>query len=152
MTGCPSMKSSSLKVVPAAAQVVPVEIVRGIGRPLGHQLSFVLIQVDADVFPVGFVVVDAVEAGTPAVVTVEIPVLQHRPAVLPDDAPVVGVFFFLLMHALVGQLGRRRSGGGYFSAEEEGEGEHCISQAGQEAAARQAPHADVEIVTQPAPQ
>ena len=35
-------------VVPAAAQVIALEIVGGVGRPFGDQLPVLLVQIDGD--------------------------------------------------------------------------------------------------------
>ena len=49
-------------VVPAAAQIGAVEVVRRVGGPLRDQPAVVLVEVDGDHLPVRLVVVDAVEA------------------------------------------------------------------------------------------
>jgi len=49
--------------------------VRGVGDPFRDELPAILVKVDGDHLPIGFVVVDAVKAGTPVIETVEEPVL-----------------------------------------------------------------------------
>ncbi len=72
-------------VVPAAAQVGTVEVVRGVARPLGDELAVALVEMNVHELPVGLVVVDAVEARAPVVVGEEEPVLG-RPS-SPPRAP-----------------------------------------------------------------
>jgi len=66
-----------------------------ISQPIQARLAGILVEVDRDHLPVRFVSLTPFETRTPTVVTIEKPVLQHHPAVLPHDAPVIDVFLFL---------------------------------------------------------
>ena len=125
---------------------------RGVGDPFRDELPAILVKVDGDHLPIGFVVVDAVEAGTPVVETVEEPVLEHRPAILPGDAAIVDVFRLLFEHLVVVEFRCGGSGGGDPAAQKEREREQTIHQPRQETAARQASYPGVEIVAQPGSQ
>jgi hypothetical protein len=87
----PRALALEFRIVPAAAQVVAVVIVRGEGHP-GRLRGSVgaLRKVDRDHLPVGLVVVDASERRAPVVHRVEVPVLQADVSAVADNASVVG--------------------------------------------------------------
>ncbi len=136
-----------LCVVPAPAQIIPVEVVRCVSGPLGVETAFVLVQVDQHVLPVGLVVVHAVIAGTPAVVAIEEPVLERGPASLTDHAAVVDVLLFVEHHLPVLEIGGGRRNGRHRAAQQEGKGEEGVGYARSEAAPGQPAHPGMEHVT-----
>src|SRR5829696_5129715 len=85
------------RVVPPASEIVACLLVRGVGHPLrAHPTGLGFREEDHDLLPVGLVVVGAEKVAPPIVESVEEPVLQDDPAVLPDRSSVVPeVFLFL---------------------------------------------------------
>ena len=77
-------------IVPAPAQVIALEIVRCIDGPAGLEFALVvLVDVDENLLPVGLVVVRSVKLDRRIVHRHEEQVLQHNPAVVPDNSSVV---------------------------------------------------------------
>lgn len=139
-------------VVPATAKVRSVEVVRGVGHPLGHELAVAFVEIDVHELPVGFMVVDPVKPRAPVFVGEEKPVLAHGPALLAHHAAVVDEPLLALLQARILEHGR---GGGCLwdpAAEQERGGEDCIQQARHESAAREATQAGAERVALGAPQ
>ena len=151
-------------IVPATAQVVAVEVMRGIRRPSGNELPAVLVQVDRDHFPIGLMIVYAAEPGTPAVEAIKEPVLQHDPVVLILAHHAAYIVHGAQPELRVGVIALRRllipakrcflvsrdapGGGGSGDAppQQEGNGEEGIGHARQQPAACQAADAGMEVV------
>ena len=146
------LKGQLARIIPAAAQIVTMEIVRGVGHPFRHEVTVVFIEVDGDHLPIGFVVIDTAESRAPVVVTIEEPVLEHRPMILSDYTPVVGESLTLGTHMEVVQLGGGCAGCRHASAHEERKAEERVHDTRQQAAACQPPQARVKCVLQVAAQ
>jgi hypothetical protein len=123
--------AAQLRVVPAAAQVGSLVVVRGERHPGGPRRAVrALGEVDRDQLPVGLVVVDAAELRPPVVHGVEEPVLQADVAALAHHAPVVREAVGLEVLA-VGDL---RSGGEarpHGAPQQQGAAERRIDEASQ---------------------
>src|ERR671932_2156890 len=91
-----------LRVIPSAAQVVPLVVVGRVRGPLRADLTRLgFRKVDKDLLPVPFVVVGAIESRAPVVERVEKPVLQYYPAVLAEHPTMVAVLLALGHYAPV---------------------------------------------------
>ncbi|MGH3011607.1 MAG: hypothetical protein ACRDMY_07180 [Gaiellaceae bacterium] len=126
-----------------------MEVVGCIREPLRNELVLGFVQIDGNHLPVGLVVVDAVEPRAPVVVGEEEPVLADGPAAVAHNAPVVHVALVLLEERRVLELRRRCGRAGHAPPEEQGRGEERVAEAGQQAAAREPPHARAELALLP---
>ena len=132
---------AQLRIVPAAPQVGPAEVVRGRGDPGRAQAAGgvrVADEVDRDGLPVGLVVVDAVERRAPVVEGVEVPVLQDGVAGRADDPRVggahgVGLAARVADHRRAEPVGRRDQAAGHPAADEQREPHQRVDQPGQHA-------------------
>ncbi len=77
------------RVVPATAELVADVVVRGGRDPDRPRRVGPILEVDEDLLPVRLVVVRAVERRAIVVHEVEVEVVEHDPAVAPDDPPVI---------------------------------------------------------------
>ena len=144
--GMSSLDFQLRAVVPPAAEIGAVEVVRRVGDPLGHETRVVLVEVDRDHLPVGFVIVHPVEPRPPRVVGEEEPVLADRPAALPDDTPLVDEPRVILPDLRIFHRGRSRSRPRHVATEQERQREEPVPEPRQKATARQPTHTRVELV------
>ncbi len=110
-----------LRVVPPAPQIRALLVVRSGGEP--HRLHVAVgqrLQDDEGLLPVRLVVVGPIEGRAPVVHRVEEQVLEHDPAVLADDAPVVADARVGRADRLVLDRRRRRRAARDLAADEEG--------------------------------
>ena len=115
-------------IIPAAAQVIAMIIVGSISDPGRTKRATLLIfcQIEANHFPVRFVVIGTGKAGAPVVERVEVPILQYQPTRLTQDTTMIDVALLLVGQRLVSQRRRRRRIAWYPATSKEGERKDCI--------------------------
>ena len=127
------------RIVPATAQVIAAEIMRGKRHParLRRRISFVA-EVDEDLFPVRFVIVDAMERRAPVIHGIEEQVVQDEIASVPKDAAIIRPARIRTLHAGVFHLRGRGGAAGHSPAEEQRQREYAVEDARQQPDALQA--------------
>ena len=115
-------------VVPSAAELRAAVVVLCVDRP-GGGLVCISVEHDHDHLPVGLVVVGPVVAAAPVVERVEIPVLEHGPARLPNHASVVGVRLRITHDLAIARDGIAGEGSGDPSPQEQAQRKEGVDEA-----------------------
>jgi hypothetical protein len=86
-----TIDEGQVRVVPTTTQVGAAFVVSGKGDPSWTNVTVGVDEIHRDLFPVAFVIVDAVGPGSPVVEVVEEPVLEHDVAGAAHGAAVIRV-------------------------------------------------------------